>query len=75
MVYGQQIKKHTETNGCPSKGTRKAANALEHVFNPPLQQPNKLEIPGTRKLPTKDQHRWFWGSICHVRLKFVDGSS
>ena len=30
-------KKHTETNGSPSKGTRKAANALEHVFNPPLQ--------------------------------------
>ena len=37
MGYGQRIKKHTETNGSPSKGTRKAANALEHVFNPPLQ--------------------------------------
>ena len=33
--YRKQIPKPTETNGSPSKGTRKAANALEHVFNPP----------------------------------------
>jgi hypothetical protein len=37
MGYRKQIQKPTETNGSPSKGTRKAANALEHVFNPPLQ--------------------------------------
>ena len=43
-------KKHTETNGFPSKGTRKAANALEHVFNPPLQRPSKLAIPGIREI-------------------------
>ena len=42
MDYGEQINRHTETNGSPSKGTRKAANALEHVFNPPIQQQSKL---------------------------------
>ena len=59
MGYGQQIKKHTETNGSPSKGTRKAANALEHVFNPPYDDLISLKFQVRRYLPTKDQHRWF----------------
>jgi hypothetical protein len=59
MGYRQQIKKHTETNGSSSKGTRKAANALEHVFKPPLQCLISLIFQVRRTLPTKDQHRWF----------------
>lgn len=37
IIGKRHIKKHTETRGSPSKGTRKAAKALEHVFNPPMK--------------------------------------
>lgn len=45
-------KRHTDTRGSPSKGTRRAATAREQVFRPPItmQPGGKRDERGNLKL-------------------------
>ena len=55
----------TDAKGSPSRGTRRAARALEHVFRPPVVGRQARQRDGEQLKHAKDKDRGFLGGLCH----------